>query len=305
MERAELYREAKKRGAIFDLSARAQWRVSGADRVRFMNGQVSNDVRKLAPGQMMRACVMTAKGKMSGEIFLGAEPDFLWIDAEPTLRESLPPRLERYIVADDVVIEDVTGEMCLLHVLAEPEKLSRSLAADIEQTAADRFGAAGVDLLIPVMRREELLQRLSAIFVLLDDVLSETIRIEAGVPRWGAELDEETIPAEAGLDRTAVDFHKGCYIGQEVISRIQSVGHVNRTLRGLVSAAPLAAGMEIFSEDSAKVVGRLTSATWSFGLEKFAALGYLKRGVDAASCHARAGDGTAREIEVRELPLIL
>ena len=74
--------------------------------------------------------------------------------------------------------------------------------------------------------------------------IAETLRIEAGVPRWGAELNEDTLPPEAGLDRAAIDYHKGCYIGQEVISRIKSVGHVNRSLTGFASAAPLAAGME-------------------------------------------------------------
>jgi folate-binding protein YgfZ len=163
-----------------------------------------------------------------------------------------------------------------------------------------------VDLVMPSELRENAWSSLSKAFTPLDDQLSETLRIEAGVPRWGAELDENTLPNEAGLDRDAIDYHKGCYVGQEVISRIKSVGHVNRSLRGFVSDSPLAAGMQLFESNEAaeKSVGHLTSAVWSFGLEKWAALGYLKRGIESPALEARAADGTAAEVAVKDLPLI-
>ena len=152
---------------------------------------------------------------------------------------------------------------------------------------------------------------LRATFVELDEDLLEIFRIEAGIPKWGAELDENTLPNEAGLERDAIDFHKGCYVGQEVISRIKSVGHVNRSLRGFVSDSPLAAGMKLFAPNEAKPnedekpVGNFTSAAWSFGLEKWAALGYLKRGFDSPVLEARADDGSAVvKVEVKDLPLI-
>src|SRR5437870_3117970 len=115
MTRAEIYAEARRRGALIDLSHRATWHVRGADRVRFLNGQVSNDVRKLKPDEAIRACVLTAKGKLCGDVFISAAPDFLRIDAEPSLRETLSARLERYIIADDVTLEDVTDELRLFH----------------------------------------------------------------------------------------------------------------------------------------------------------------------------------------------
>src|SRR5438128_9673699 len=104
MTAAEIYADFKKRGGIADLSSRAKFHLTGSDRVRFLNGQVSNDVRKLSPRESLHACVMTPKGKMCGDIFISAGPDFLRIDAEPALRESLAARLERYIIADDVTI---------------------------------------------------------------------------------------------------------------------------------------------------------------------------------------------------------
>jgi folate-binding protein YgfZ len=144
--------------------------------------------------------------------------------------------------------------------------------------------------------------------VLIPAPLAESLRIESGTPRWGAELTEETLPPEAGLDLTAIDYHKGCYIGQEVISRIKSVGHVNRQLAGFTALnrlTPLAPGMTLHPEsDPAKPAGEITSAAWSFGLECWAALGYLKRGFAGTALLARAPDGSTVGVQIRDLPLL-
>lgn len=301
---AELYAQARERGGWIDLSNRARWRVTGADRVRFMNGQISNDARKLAPAKALRACVMTAKGKMSGDIFISGETDFLCLDAESALRESLAARLERYLISDDVAIEDVTDETSLLHLLAGAAKLLPPDLPDVTQTTTMRYGRPGVDLLMPRAAGEDVRRKLSELFVPLPEDIAETLRIEAGMPRWGAELDEETIPIEAGLAETAIDYHKGCYLGQEIISRLKSVGHVNRELRGFVSDTRLEAGSGLFAPGAEKAAGRLTSVTWSFGLERFAALGYLKRGLEATVLEARGAGGNSHSVEVRTLPLI-
>ena len=143
----------------------------------------------------------------------------------------------------------------------------------------------------------------------LSEPLLESLRIEAGIPRWGRELDENTLPPEAGLERTHIDYAKGCYIGQEVISRLKSIGHVNRRLVGFVAAEnePLKPGLRLFAPDNdAAEIGTLTSAAWSFALEKPVALGYLKRGSPMGELPAReAGDtGPARTVFAQELPLI-
>ena len=193
-----------------DLSDRAKLRVAGGDRVRFLNGQVSNDVRQVNPERSVYTGVMTIKGKLCADAFVHAKGDFLLVDAEPELRETLAARLERYIIADDVTLEDVTDAFSLLHLI--------DFAADA-----------------------------SAGFTELNEDAAEAWRIVAGVPRWGAELDENTMPAEAGIEERAVSYAKGCYIGQEIVSRVKSVGHVNRQLRGLraTDSSPLFAGMTL------------------------------------------------------------
>src|SRR5207244_9660793 len=100
--------------AFFDLSARAKLRVSGADRIRFLNGQTTNDVRKAGAEATQESCVLNAKGHLDAHIFLSATPNDIWIDADQELRELLQTRLERYVIADDVKIEDVTDQSELL-----------------------------------------------------------------------------------------------------------------------------------------------------------------------------------------------
>ena len=104
---------------LFDLSARAKLRLTGSDRVRFLNGQVTNDVRKANANLSMPACVLNAKGKTDALIFISAGAEELFIDADAEQRETLAQRLDRYIIADDVAIEDVTEEFSLFHVTAE------------------------------------------------------------------------------------------------------------------------------------------------------------------------------------------
>src|SRR5436853_7942674 len=114
--------------AFFDLSARAKLRVTGADRIRFLNGQTTNDVRKAGPEATQESCVLNAKGHLDAHIFLLATPNDIWIDADGELRQQLQTRLNRYVIADDVTIEDVGDAYALFHVLAEskPEGSDRN-----------------------------------------------------------------------------------------------------------------------------------------------------------------------------------
>ena len=304
---SERYRLFKQSGGVIDLSARTKLRFTGADRVRYLNGQVTNNVTRLQPGASLPACVTTAKGKLSADIMISAGPDALFIDAEPELREALLARLERYIIADDVTVEDITDEFALFHILGGtfPDATSSLLGARVLRTS--RFGEEGVDIFVPATEAEAMRAQLTAALPLLEEALVEAPRIERGIPRWGRELKEDTLPPEARLEETHIDYHKGCYIGQEVISRLRSVGHVNRQLLGFVSGGgePLAAGMRLFAPaDPARQIGVLTSAAWSFAMEKPVALGYLRRGSPTEDLLALPAEADAPAIHVtaRELP---
>jgi tRNA-modifying protein YgfZ len=271
----------RQESALFDLSRRAKLRVTGSDRLRFLNGQITNDVGKASESKAIEACILNAKGKMNAHVFISTGPDCFLADADPELREALATRLERYVIADDVQIEDITDRWALFHVLAPT---APKLGKDFRLLSVRRFTQSGWDIWIDTVRSRDsgtVLRELSAAFPLLDSADAEVFRIEQGIPRWRHELTEEIIPIEANLEERTIDYEKGCYIGQEVISRMKMSGQTNKRLCGLVSLddAPISPGMKLVaSGERSRETGWITSATRSKRLGKEIALGYVKRG---------------------------
>ena len=295
--------------AFFDLSGRVRLRVKGADCLRYLNGQITNDLRKATATTVLQASILNPKGKLSGHVFVTAEKDggaFL-LDADEEQRETLPARLERYIIADDVEVEDVGGRFSVFHLIGA--EIPAGLAT-AKSAMANRFGHLGQDIWIEPDATDQARQQLSAIATFCDSSRTEQFRIEMGVPRWGAELTDEIIPVEANLEEAAIDYAKGCYIGQEVISRMKMSGQTNKRLRGLISSAgeSLAAGMRLWSHDEvAKEAGWISSATQSDRLGKQIALGYVKRGFndDGSRLLARLDpDSSAVPVAVVTLPFV-
>jgi folate-binding protein YgfZ len=246
----------------------------------------------------MPACVLNAKGKIDAFVFISAGVEDFLIDADDTQRETLAQRLERYLIADDVTIEDVTEKFALFHVTGETAPI---LPNETNWRRAERFGVAGWDLVVATAEHDRVLRLLSATNPLCDAACAERWRIEQGVPRWGYELTAQIIPVEANLAGQAIDYGKGCYIGQEVISRMKMSGQMNKRLCGLVSldSSPLTPGTRLLSPDEAKDVGWITSATRSDRLGKEIALGYVKRGFNQRGTGLLADQ---QHVEVVELP---
>jgi folate-binding protein YgfZ len=292
--------------AFLDLSGRTTLRVTGNDRLRFLNGQITNDVRKAGETVAIEACVLNAKGKMNAHIFVSAAPNCFWVDADPELREALPARLERYVIADDVQIEDVTDRFSIFHILS---RTSPSLD-DCRMISVRRFAESGWDIWMDAAVHDDISQQLSSTFDLVDSAAAEIMRIEQGIPRWGRELTEDIIPIEANLEERTVDYEKGCYIGQEVISRIKMSGQTNKRLRGLISLdqIPLQAGMRLVSTtEKGKETGWITSTARSEKMDKETALAYVKRGFNdpGVKLEALAADssGAAAAIPVQVVSL--
>ncbi len=290
---------------LIDLSDRAKFRVTGSDRVRFLNGQLTNDLKDAKPGQTVYACVLTVKGKLCGDLFVTPIEDAFLLDCHPALRETLLARLEKYAIADDVEFSDQTDLFSLFHTLA-PE-LPKAILPEGTVSRSNRFGVEGNDLLVPAALKNVVPQLLQE--KVLETQQIEAFRIEQGIPEWSKELGEDVIPNEAGLDMRAISYTKGCYVGQEVISRLKSLGHVNRKLRGvqLISGSTLTAGDKLVN-DSGQVTGTVTSASKSERLAGWIGLAYLKRNFDqpGSRYHLQPPNnsdliGTA---EVRSLPFI-
>jgi tRNA-modifying protein YgfZ len=296
------------RSRFLDFSGRAKLRTTGSDRLRFLNGQITNDLRKATTAAATEACVLNAKGKMNAHIFVSAGSDCFLVDADPELRETLRARLERYVIADDVQIEDVTDQLSLFHLLSP---VAPSLS-HCRLVSARRFGATGWDIWTDTSVHDAVLQQLSSTFELLDFNAAEIMRIEQGIPRWGRELTEEIIPVEANMEKRAISYEKGCYIGQEVISRMKMSGQTNKRLCGLISPRdmPLQPGMKLaVTSAPGKGAGWITSATRSERIGKEIALGYVKRGFNDVGAKLDAFvpdrvDAARLPVEVVPLPFV-
>ncbi|MFZ4763387.1 MAG: YgfZ/GcvT domain-containing protein [Roseimicrobium sp.] len=277
-------------GAAVDLSARAKFRLSGADRVRYLNGQVTNDVRKATATSAVYACITNAKGRIEADVFIHATPDgYLLVDAEAALRDTLAARLDRYIVADDVTLEDVTDAWCLWHVFGPLQDAFQKWWAGNEAVFSPvkckRFGIAGLDFWAPNLNSLGALPS-----TLLSPADAETLRIVRGLPRWPSELTVDTFPQEAGIEATAMDFSKGCYIGQEVLSRIKMSGKMPRRLvRFSVVGFPREDATSFADQARLKFctgnvgapteVGEVTSIAWHPVLDRVVGLGYVRHSV--------------------------
>jgi folate-binding protein YgfZ len=202
------------------------------------------------------------------------------IDADLAVLSPLKARLERYIVSDDVQIMDISDTGMLFHIFG---KAASHACHGQSNILASRLGLPGIDIWVPSTQIDVFHQRLTQSGILeATTELSEPFRIAQGIPMWGSEISEKTFPAEAGLDQLAIDFAKGCYVGQEVVSRIRSIGHVNQLLVGFVSegfGTVLPPDSKILDPNSNQCVGTLTSAAFHFELGRVVALGYLKSGI--------------------------
>jgi folate-binding protein YgfZ len=251
---ADFFQQITTHGAAANLSSRSKFRLTGADRARYLNGQVTNDVRQVKPDETLYACVTDVKGRIAADVFVHAEGDSLLLDAEPDLRETLGMRLERYIVADDVELTDVTEEWQLWHVWGGTESVHASNEFSHHSLRSSRFGTPGLDIWLPSSADAPTFESL----LILTDADLETWRILQKIPRWPHELNTETFPPEAGLEARAMNFTKGCYIGQEVLSRIKTTGKMPREMIAFESDVAVNAGDELWIE---KAVGKVTSVT--------------------------------------------
>ena len=254
--------------ANFPLTPRALWKLTGPDAERYLNGQVTNDVTHLANGGALYAAVCTAKGRMDGDVTIAKHGDEFHLDADLVLRESLGARLDKFLIADDAAFEDISDAWNICHVLGAKAPPTPAGGFVIEYA---RFGLPGHDVWTPGPTEP-------APDPVVEADIIETLRLEHGIPRWGAELTTNTLPPEAGPHMiAAISYTKGCYVGQETIARLKSVGHVNRTLVFLKSnsAKYPAAGAKLLRD--AHEVGAVTSSGYSPRLEKGVALAYVQR----------------------------
>jgi folate-binding protein YgfZ len=298
--------------------------MRGEDRRAYLQGLLTNDVAALTPGTGCYAAMLTAQGRMITDMRVLELGDAILMDVPIALAAAVKDHFERFVFSEDVTVEDVTASLAEIGVYG-PRAVEilaaagveggvsgalygstrvRVAGADATVVRSDDIGIEGVDVLAPADAAAAVRAALAsagAVSASAADV--EAVRVERGRPLFGADLDADTIPLEAGLDERAISRSKGCYVGQEVIVRVQDRGHgrVARRLVGLTFDATVpvpAAGSAIRAGD--REIGRVTSAVWSPSLARPIALGYVHRDFVEPGTHVQA-DGA--DAVVTRLPI--
>ena len=308
---------------LFDRSERGKLALSGAGAVEFLNGQVTNELLTLAPGEGCYAAFLTHKGKMRGDLRILAvgeqddeQPRELLLDTERSSLQALFDMIRRFKVGYEVELHKRTLEWGLLSLIGS-EAAAVALGEDAGKLGSEEHAHEeielgsiraravrtdiGIDLLCAAEDTEELAAALrSRGAVNIGEEAAECLRIEQGRPRYGVDLDDSVIPQEAGLNERAVSFTKGCYVGQETVARLFYKGKPNRHLRGLRLSEPVAPGAEIKLGE--RSVGHIGSSALSPGLGPIA-LALVRREAEPGSV-VSVGDGGV-SAEVLELPFPL
>ena len=268
------YRALTEGCGLLDRSERGKLALTGADAAEFLQGQVSNDVEALAPGQGCYAAFLTPKGKMLGDLRILHLGDELFLDTERTSLQELFNLIMRFKLGREVELYKRTLERGLLSLIGPDARAvagATTLGGAEHDSASAVLGGrpvrlvatdVGVDVVCDSAYTDEIAAALrTAGAVPVSEAAAEVVRVEHGRPRYGVDLDDSVIPQEAGLNERAVSFTKGCYVGQETVARLFYRGKPNRRLRGLRLGAPVERGEPLhFGE---REVGRVGSAVVS------------------------------------------
>jgi folate-binding protein YgfZ len=316
-------RAVREGAGVIDRSDRAWLEATGDDAVRFVHGMVSNQVKELAPGDGRYALLLDAHGHILADLYALRLVEGLLLETHWSLKERVRETLEKFIIADDVELFDRSDRLTALSVegpaagklltVAGAARLPTGEGNHSETQLADaplrivrvsETGEDGYRLVFAVEHAPNVWealagQRDAAAWQPVGHAALNVLRVEAGIPRYGVDVDERTLPPEAGLEARAISYNKGCYVGQETVERIRSRGHVNRRLVGLqLPGDSLPAPGAKLSADG-KEVGWITSAVESPSLGCIA-LGYVRREY-LASGTKLALEGN-QQAKVAELP---
>jgi len=306
---------------VADLSKRSRVWLTGADRVQFLNGFCTNDIKRLTIGEGCEAFLTNHQGKTVGHSLVRCQQgDALVLDSAPQQAAQIIQHLDRFVISDRVEFADrtsATGEL-LVAGKQTPRVLSAAVQGPLParpwQHALQTIGGlsvvvqkvdyAGDDSYFVTMKAEELAAVQAALIaagaVFCDAAVAEVLRIEAGFPLFGTDITEENLPQEISRNQQAISFTKGCYLGQETVARIDALGHVNRLLVRVktASAEVPAPGLELTI--AGKAAGHVTSACWSPRLGQPVAFALLRRAHANLGTRLEFAHGSA---EVVSLPL--
>jgi folate-binding protein YgfZ len=320
------YRAARESIALFDESRRGKVELSGKDALLFLHNLCTNDVKNLPFDRGCEAFLCTAKAKVVAYVGVShlrhGDRDVVWLDSETGQAERILKHLNHFLISEQVELADRTAEIGLLHLCGPQaqEVLGRIMGKPLErqewqhqtETSAelgtchirrhDPLGAPGFDLFC----FRDTAPRLRQVLVLAGAILAgedtrEILRVEAGTPAYGKDIDEDRAVMEVGRTRQAISYTKGCFLGQEPIVMARDRGHVNRTLLGIRASegGVIAQGTRLLKDGNE--VGQVTSSVLS---PRFGAIGlaYIKRGFQEPGTTLQIDTAGARSAMVTALP---
>jgi len=299
------YAAARQQAALIDRTAdRGRIAVSGADRGTYLQGLLTNDIAALRAGQGCYSAYLTPQGRMIADMHVYELGDVIMIATNRDVKDTVLFKLDQFVFSEDVQLGDVSGTFAQFAIIGPraaqviaamvsgvSEDMLRALpdhgntrgewrGAPVIMTRTADAGEPGYDVYVESAQADGLKEAIVAAGApMLDAAVAEAIRIEAGLPTFHRDMDEETIPLEAGIESRAINFTKGCYVGQEVIVRVLHRGHgrVARKLVGLIIEGDRVPSVGATVNAGDRDVGNATSATWSPALDKAIALGYVHR----------------------------
>jgi tRNA-modifying protein YgfZ len=284
------YEALRNRAAWLDLSSRGKIKLTGEDRARLLHAMTTNHIQQLTPGTGCYAFFLNDKGRVLADANVLCRPDYFLLDVEPETREPLYQHLDRFIIADDVTVEDATANTATIAVEGPlaADVLERSGApvpdapyssageGDMLVARLSSTGSPGFFIFLPVAEKAALIARLEAAGAeAADAAAARVVRLEHGKPRYSEDISDRFLAQEANQPQ-ALHFSKGCYLGQEIVERVRSRGQIHRVLMPLIldTGEPPAVGAKL--EIDTASVAEITSAAYSPALGKVVALGYVR-----------------------------
>jgi tRNA-modifying protein YgfZ len=283
--------EALRNGtASIDLSARGKIRVTGEDRARLLHAMCTNNVQDLAAGEGLYAFFLTAQGRIIADAYIYNLGESHLLDTEPETASKLRDHLDKFIIADDVMLEDETFQWAAIGLegpnFREPA-LALGIAAPEKKFSITEWGAGfiahiastgpeGIRIFLPSNQHEYLIQRLTGLEIPSASAEeARLVRLENGIPRYGEDISDRDLVHET-QQLQAVHTNKGCYLGQEIVERVRSRGQVHRLLTPIrvKSTTPPAPGTKLITEG--KSIAEITSAAYSPKLQEVVALAYVR-----------------------------
>jgi folate-binding protein YgfZ len=309
---AEYYKAATQGTAVAETDWFGVIKLTGAERVSWLQGMVTNDVEKLAPGAGCYAAHLTPQGKIVAHMHVLVDEDALWLSLERAAIQKLIAAFDKLLIMEDVQMADVSQDYSIIGVLGPKAGAALDVWLGQPLNLGSRYSHRkfdecrvvlsdlGYDIWLPRGQTDKVLRFLAeAGATAIDHGTWDVLRTEAGIPVYGVDIDETTTMPEIG--ESGISYDKGCYIGQEVVAKVKYIGHVNRRFVGLILSGTDLPESKSPIRKGGREVGYVTTTLFSPGLNKPIALGFVGRAVYAAGSEVEVGASSAT---IAELPFV-